>query len=120
MTRQGRSPGHKPRTAAASPADSLSVPRVDGDAKVRAEAQAGALRYLQRTGNADVAQVLGLVPDPVAEQTRRNKALIDLGSKSWSACHICGNRPPRSGICRKTLRCRAEAARKELKELEEQ
>lgn len=43
--------------------------------------QARALRYLERTGNADVAEALGLVADPVADLARRAKALSDMGGR---------------------------------------
>ena len=85
-------------------------------------ARADAVTYLERTGNSDLLPILGLVADPVAERARRAKALVDMGSKPWSQraagpgdCERCGNALPKSGVCRKTMRCRAAAAKEEAR-----
>jgi hypothetical protein len=46
------------------------------------EIQAAAIAYLQRTGNADVMVVLGLVEDPVVAERSRAKAKAALRGKS--------------------------------------
>lgn len=56
-----------------------------------------ATRFLERTGNADVLAVLGLVDE-------EPEVAPDEG------CAICGNKLPSHGVCRKSGRCR-EAAR---------
>jgi hypothetical protein len=44
------------------------------------ETRADAIRYLSRTGNADVLEALGLVADPVAEERSRAKALAEMNA----------------------------------------
>lgn len=61
------------------------------------EAQAAALRYLRSSGNADVAEALGLVEPPIGLPE-------PLGD-----CPICGNRLPSHGVCRRRETCRAAA-----------
>lgn len=61
------------------------------------ETLAAALRYLERSGNADVAEVLGLTGPPV-----------ELPEPPGD-CPICGNRLPSHGVCRRREACRAVA-----------
>lgn len=61
------------------------------------ETRADALAYITRTGNADLAEVLGLAepsPEPVTP----------------GECALCGNPLPKHGICRKRIVCRAAEA----------
>jgi hypothetical protein len=122
MTTRGGSPGYRPRTAGGGRHDDLNALTRDGG-DPGDEARVKATWYLVRTGNADLLQMLGLVADPVAEQARKAKALVETGQRPWSkraatpgSCPLCGNRLPKSGVCRKTLRCREVAARKEVEE----
>ena len=59
--------------------DSLTT-RLDVPYAQQPETRAAAVRYLERTGNADVAVILGLVEDPVAAERAREKALRDMGA----------------------------------------
>lgn len=88
----------------------------------QAETRAAAVRYLKRTGNADVLEALGLVADPVAEERGRAKALAELKNKRMSPapgparagyCPICQNKLPGHGVCRRSTRCREVAAQRE-------
>jgi len=88
------------------------------------ETKAAALQYLQRTGNADVAEALGLVVDPIAAARSRAKARWELSSTSPAPrapvevppghCPLCGNPIPKSGACRKRLVCREALVRAEV------
>lgn len=62
------------------------------------ETQAAALRFLQRTGNADVAAALGLVdaePEP--------EGLPDAyrTPSGYFACRVCKRRTRTDGVCRR-------------------
>lgn len=59
--------------------DSLTT-RLDTPYAQQPETRAAAVRYLERTGNLDVAMALGLVDDPVAAERARQKALRDIGA----------------------------------------
>lgn len=59
--------------------DSLTT-RLDTPYAQQPETRAAALRYLERTGNLDVATILGLVDDPIAAERAREKALRDMGA----------------------------------------
>jgi hypothetical protein len=86
--------------------DNLST-ELDRTAVPTPEAQADALAYLTRTGNGDLAEVLGLVeppPEPVAP----------------GECGLCGNPLPKHGVCRKRIVCRAAAAEQAGKQRAEQ
>lgn len=66
-----------------------------GRAPVTADdVRADATRYLTRTGNTDLLDVLGLVDAPAAPPATQ-------------ACPVCGKPPPWSGVCRRTKACRA-------------
>lgn len=75
---------------------SLQTP-IDAPYARHPETLAAALRYLERSGNADVAEVLGLVEPP-----------LEL-PKPLGDCPICGNRLPSHGVCRRRETCRAAA-----------
>lgn len=88
------------------------------------ETREAAKRYLQRTGNADVMEALGLVEDPIATERSRAKAQWELSSTSPvprppvdvppGHCPLCGNRIPKTGVCRKRLVCRQARVRAEV------
>lgn len=77
--------------------DNLST-ELDRTAIPTPEEQAEALAYLIRTGNKDLAEMLGLVK-PTAK------------SAMPGTCGLCGNPLPRSGVCLKRMVCRAAAAK---------
>lgn len=75
------------------------------------ETRAAAVRFLERSGNTDVAEALGLVEDPIAAARSRAKAAAELHGKGVNGvCPICGNGLPSHGVCRRREGCR-EAAR---------
>lgn len=90
------------------------------------QARDDATAYLTRTGNADLLPVLGLIDDPVATRRRIEKAHAEVGIKPRSpkpeppppvargGCPLCGNKVPKSGVCRKRLVCREAAIRTEV------
>jgi len=57
--------------------------------------RAAAVRYLTRTGNADVLEVLGLVEAAPARRVAK--------------CVVCGNKLPSHGVCRRARGCRDAA-----------
>jgi len=93
----------------------LSLPSDERSLAVRAQQQADARAYLERTGNADLLEVLGLV-DPPAKPRRPNAAVrafpapaeaatcinghprtpehASHNGKQWR-CHTCLRRPTR-------------------------
>lgn len=70
--------------------------RLDEPYARQPETLAAAARYLTRTGNADVLEILGLA-DPTPEP-------VDPGT-----CGICNNPLPKLGICRRSQLCREKA-----------
>ena len=78
--------------------------------------RAKAIRYLTRTGNADLLPILGLVDaDAALVERRAAKARSmfngrgvpeDLTAQGYS-CGICGNPLPMHGFCRRSKACRA-------------
>lgn len=62
------------------------------------ETRAAAVRYLERSGNADVAEILGLAPATAPPGT----VLVD-GVTIHAAC---GRPMPKSGRCRQRQQCR--------------
>lgn len=62
------------------------------------ETRATASRYLQRTGNADIAVVLGLAEEVVENPLPK-------------FCPACGKPVPSTGVCRRSRLCRVEARR---------
>ena len=83
--------------------------------------RADAIRYLTRTGNADVLEALGLVVDPVAAERSAAKARAMFNGHNLPAvreaerpgyCPICSNKMPGHGVCRRSNACR-EAARQQ-------
>lgn len=121
MTRHGHMTGSKRATTSTAASDGLRAPR---GAPVGADhmdvARRDALSYLERTGNADVAVVLGLAADAAAARPAR--AHRGLGatpapkpSRQPTYCGICQHTPPvRGGPCRRTMACR-KAAEEESK-----
>ena len=83
------------------------------------ETRADAIRYLTRTGNADVLEALGLVVDPVAAERSAAKARAMLNGHGPAPrtpsparrgyCPICNNKLPGYGVCRRSKQCREAA-----------
>jgi hypothetical protein len=70
------------------------------------EVRAAALRVLTRTGNTDVAEILGLAAPTAPE----GGVLVD----GRVHCAACRYPMPRSGQCRRMRQCRVGAADREL------
>jgi hypothetical protein len=70
--------------------------RLDRGLSADDQTRAEVIAYLDRTGNADLIEILGLA--------------VDAGP---AVCPACKKRPPRSGVCRRLAACRQlrEAAR---------
>jgi len=117
MTRRGANPGFKPRHSGGN------GPTAERDDEAREAVRVIAKWYLYRTGNRDLWEVLGLAEEPAAAQTRKARALAAMSHKrppdpvrhvQAGHCPLCNKPIPKSGVCRKTSRCRDAVARKEL------
>jgi len=75
------------------------------------ETRAAAIRYITRTGNADVLEALGLVADPVAAERTAAKARAmfnghNLPPLEPGRCPVCDHRLASHGGCNRRKACR--------------
>ncbi|WP_189336335.1 hypothetical protein [Actinoplanes ianthinogenes] len=72
--------------------------QMDSVSSVPAADRALAIQHLERTGNADLLPILGLAAAPPATPEARP-----------GHCPLCHNPLPKTGICRRAIRCKAAA-----------